>query len=105
MADVGIAQQHLAAANVNFGRNIEAALALGDMSFLGPDIAWVEALLVNHYHMPVNLLGDYLQAYASAASESLGPMGDVIVNWLVEISGALLPARGVEPSATEVSQA
>jgi methanogenic corrinoid protein MtbC1 len=89
MQEYQIGQQHLAAANTNIGRNIRAALTLGDMAFMGNDIQWVKDLLVNHYHMPSDLLDNYLTVYTSAALNNLGTNGRVITDWLSTICGDL----------------
>jgi MerR family transcriptional regulator, light-induced transcriptional regulator len=87
MAHSGMPQRHLASANNGMGRNIIAALALGNVDFLGPDIEWVEGMLVNHYNMPPHLLGDYLHAYYGATRAHLGISGHPLVRWLAQLLG------------------
>lgn len=84
-------RRHLAAANLNFGRNILAALTLGDMDFLNPDMDWIEGLLVNHYEMPPAALDHYLGAYYDAVRSHLGPEGDLVVEWMARLLGRELP--------------
>jgi MerR family transcriptional regulator, light-induced transcriptional regulator len=85
MAHSGMPQRHLASANNGMGRNIIAALALGNMDFLGPDIEWVEGMLVNHYNMPPHLLAEYLHAYYGAARVHLCISDHPLVHWLAQL--------------------
>jgi methanogenic corrinoid protein MtbC1 len=80
-------RRHLAAANLNFGRNIIAALTLGDMDFLDPDIDWIEGLLVNHYEMPPAALDHYLGAYYDAMATHLGADGHLVIEWMARLLG------------------
>jgi hypothetical protein len=72
---------HLAVANGEMGLNIGAALALGNIAYLGTDIGWVEDLIKN-YRLPTESLRAYLQAYYRAAGEQLDERGEPIVTWL-----------------------
>jgi methanogenic corrinoid protein MtbC1 len=72
---------HLALAHRELGWNIDAALGLGDMDFLGSDVEWVTGLLRNH-HLPAGALLGYLRAYHQAASEQLDERGRPITAWL-----------------------
>jgi DNA-binding transcriptional MerR regulator len=74
------AHKHLALANRELGLNIGAALALGDMDFLGTDIEWVAGLLRNH-RLPVEVLYRYLHAYHQTAIEQLDERGEPIITW------------------------
>jgi DNA-binding transcriptional MerR regulator len=78
-----IAPDHLALANRELARNIEAALTLGDMDFLGADIEWIRGLLTN-YALPAESLQGYLRAYCQAAQAHLDERGEPIVVWLVQ---------------------
>ena len=86
-----IPRRHLAMANQSMGRNIAAALALGNMNFLDPDIDWVEGLLVNHYEMPPEALDRYLEAYADAVSATLDQRGFLVMDWFARLLGRQLP--------------
>ena len=79
--------RHLATANLNFSRNIIAALALGSMDYLNTDIEWVEGLLANHYEMPAGVLIAYLKAYYTAASTQLDKDGYLVIDWLARLIG------------------
>jgi DNA-binding transcriptional MerR regulator len=79
----GPLSEHLALANRKLARNIDAALALGDINFLSTDIEWVSGLLSNH-QMSTELLTDYLKIYHKAAQANLDERGDPIVDWLAQ---------------------
>ena len=81
----GIAPLHLAMANRDLALNIDAALALGDMDFLGADIDWVAGLLSTH-QIPVETLREYLNVYYEAAETQMDGRGRPIVEWLARFS-------------------
>jgi len=83
----------LAVANLNFGRNILAALTLGSMDYLNSDIDWVEGLLVNHHQMPSDVLEGYLQTYYQACERHLESPGFVVIEWLSRLLGHPLPTQ------------
>ncbi len=84
MEHSGIIHDNLSLANLHFGRNIAAALALGSIDFLSTDIEWVHGLLAN-LRIPSVLLNDYLKAYHEAARQNLDERGALIVNWLAQV--------------------
>jgi hypothetical protein len=77
----GIAPAHLSIASRELALNISAALALGDIDFVGTDINWVNGLLSNH-QMPTELLDHYLRAYYTAAKMQMDERGQPIFDWL-----------------------
>ncbi|MCB0063260.1 MAG: MerR family transcriptional regulator [Caldilineaceae bacterium] len=81
----GMSHPMLRKANINFSRDIIAALAMGDIRFLGIDLAWVQGLLMNHYQMPKSMVIEYLQAYLQAAESVLNGQGPMLINWLKQI--------------------
>lgn len=80
----GYAHNHLAMANRELSLNIGAALALGDIDYLGTDIEWVTGLLRNH-RLPVEALYGYLDAYRQSIGEHLDERGQLIIDWLRKI--------------------
>jgi DNA-binding transcriptional MerR regulator len=80
-----LARNHLTTANRKMSLNIGAALALGDIHYLGTDIEWVRGLLRNH-QVPDRLMDLYLRAYHQAATKELGDEHPV-VGWLGELVG------------------
>ena len=96
-----MSQRLLAIANLNFGRAILAALTLGRMDYLNPDIDWVEGLLVNHHQLPAEMLEEYLNAYHAAALRHLQAEGYVVQEWLARLLGQSLPAHTQQMRAGE----
>jgi hypothetical protein len=72
---------HLEVANRELANNISAALALGDMGYLGTDMEWLKGLLSNH-HRPVEALREYLALYHKAAEQHMDRRAQPIVDWL-----------------------
>lgn len=72
---------HLHEANNQIGRDIIAALKLGDLSLLGSELKWVEGLLVN-FGLNPNTLEDYLETYLAFAKEALDERAAPIIEWL-----------------------
>jgi hypothetical protein len=86
MESKGMSRGYITVANTNLASNIMAALALGDMAFVGVDIDWVAGLLSNH-RLPVHLLRDYLGIYHQFAKSNLDDRGAPIIDWLARMSG------------------
>ncbi len=80
-----ISHDHLAYANIQLARNIIAALTLGDIQLVGPNLTWIEGLLSN-YQMPTEQLHHYLKAYYQATKLHLDKRGQMIVDWLAPLS-------------------
>ncbi len=83
----------LAVANLSFGRNIIAALTLGSMDYLNPDIDWIEGLLVNHHQMPPEALEGYLTTYYEASVRHLDEQGTAVIEWLSRLLGVPMPVQ------------
>lgn len=81
LKDKEIPYAHVVNANLHLARNIIAALKLGDMSFLGTEITWVQGLMDN-YGLDADYLPLYLDAYYRAASQHLNDSAQSVVNWL-----------------------
>lgn len=73
----------IALANDHLGRDIIAALKLGDISFIGANIHWLEGLLT-YRDMSEDLVLEYLTAYKEAAERLLPDLGRPIVDWLAD---------------------
>ncbi len=87
IGDTEIDPRHLSIANVNLGRDIQAALQLGGLEFLGHNLEWVETLLTGHFQIPAQQLYRYLELYLEAAINNLDRSGEPIVNWLSKVIG------------------
>lgn len=76
--------EHFVNANMHMARNITSALKLGDMNYIGTELAWIRQLLAN-YQWPAGTLQRYLAAYHEATDIYLNSSGQPIVNWLAQI--------------------
>jgi hypothetical protein len=83
-ASVGAEPQNLALAHRQMALNIDAALALGDLEFVGTDLDWLKGLLGSR-GQPTTILRDYLITYHQAAREHLDERGEPIVTWLERV--------------------
>jgi hypothetical protein len=97
LSSFSVVHEYVVMANRELALNIVAALSLGDMDYLGTDIAWLYGLLKN-FRMPQDALTDYLAAYYQTAQEQLDDRGRPIVTWLARLVNeqALNTARGRE---------
>lgn len=76
----------LARANRDFANSIGAALRLGDITLVGTDIHWFQALLTNmHYRLREQNLNQYMQAYLAAARATLDERGRVLIEWMESV--------------------
>ena len=75
----------MAAANRRLTGNILSALKLGNLDFIGPNLQWLEGMMINH-NMPPTVLCDFLKAYHRAAAQHLdAPSGEPVVSWLARV--------------------
>ena len=80
----GIPLDNIQGANEFLAQDIVAALSLGDLSFVRPEIEWAEKLITNH-NIPREMLSDYLLVYYEAAQLHLDEPGGPILEWLASI--------------------
>ena len=80
----GMTQSRLADANGVISMDIAAALSLGDMAYLGQEIAWLEGLMQNH-GFPVALLNQYIRTYVAVLDAHLGDQGQPIIAYLEQL--------------------
>jgi DNA-binding transcriptional MerR regulator len=90
--------RQLDVANRFMGKNIRAALALGNLNYIGPDLVWIEELLVSYYEMPAVMVNRYLHAYLEAARNRLGDGGKIVIDWFENLLG--INQDGSEPDLT-----
>lgn len=76
-----IPPDHLRIANRELAQHIQAALTLGDMSWINAEINWLGGMMDDR-HLPDESLRLYLQAYHRAAREYLAEPGGPILDWL-----------------------
>lgn len=82
LAASGMSHALLRKANINFSRDIIAALTLGNIDYLGVDLHWIQGLLTNHYQMPETMVTRYLAAYLEAAQRHLQDHATMLIDWL-----------------------
>ena len=75
--------EHFINANRHLARNITSALTLGDMAYIGTELAWIEQLLAN-YQWPAGTLQHYMAAYHEAAVLYLNGRAQPVVDWLTQ---------------------
>ncbi len=88
LGQMGFDAQHMTTANLHLSQDIEAALALGDMDYLGPEIEWINTYLT-HQNMPPQALQVYLVAYRDAVEAELNGAGKPILKWLKDLTATL----------------
>jgi methanogenic corrinoid protein MtbC1 len=77
----GTEEHHLEIANDFMGRDIQAALDLGDLNLLEHEMDWLAGLLKTH-NIPHELLLKYLTLYKQAVEANLDQRGQQVVDWL-----------------------
>jgi methanogenic corrinoid protein MtbC1 len=75
---------YLEIANQQISKDIDAALRLGSLEFIGYDLGWLKQLMENHNISPVGLK-TYIQAYYFAAKTHMDERGAPIVSWLTDL--------------------
>ena len=84
LASQGISRDYLNMATHELGANIDAALALGDMEYLGGNIEWLQGLIKSH-GIPAEELDTYLRTYFRIAQEQLDERGKPVLDWLSKV--------------------
>ena len=76
----------MAEANRRLTSNILSALKLGDLDYIGPNLQWLEGMIINH-NMPPDVLCHFLAGYHAAAVQHLSaPAGQPIIDWLAKVT-------------------
>lgn len=88
----GMEHHVLEIANEYLCQNITAALLLGNLDYLQPEMEWVE-MLIHNYGLPKHLLTDYLGIFISAIEEEMPESGQIIRDWLQKANEAILSVR------------
>jgi DNA-binding transcriptional MerR regulator len=84
----GIEPQHLADANLHLSEDVIAALQLGDIHFLSPNMKWVRGLIKN-YGIPVDSLDQYIGTYIQAMEQVMGEDANVVNEYLKGINSVV----------------
>lgn len=77
----GLKEHHLSLANNFLAQDISAALRLGDLNFIQPDLHWISKLLEN-IEMPPDWLPKYLETYRQGVAAHLDEGAHPIIAWL-----------------------
>jgi hypothetical protein len=77
----GQAPDQFASAGEFLTRNVTAALKLGDIDLVTPEVEWIGGLLGKRQLDP-ELLIIYLAAYRQALIDTLDERGQIIIDWL-----------------------
>lgn len=81
----GMPRQNMSISTLHLSRDIAAALMLGDMDYLQPEIAWIEGFgTANDIPRPV--LQAYFSAYHQAAEATLDQRARPALEWLERLS-------------------
>ena len=71
-------------ANHYFFQDMIAALKLGDINFLTPNIDWIKGLLLSRNY-PQEIFFTYLSSFARICEQNLGSQAEPILTWLTKI--------------------
>ena len=77
----GISPLQLNTANIHLQQNVYAALYLGDLDYLRPEIEWIQNMLHN-YNISPHMLSQYLHVYLQAVEQVMGDEAAPLLNWL-----------------------
>jgi methanogenic corrinoid protein MtbC1 len=80
LTDIGGEIDDMGVANRFLCQNIEAALILGDINLLEPELKWIVGYLDQKQSLP-DLLSTYLLGYSQALNQVLDEQGELIISW------------------------
>jgi hypothetical protein len=83
IATKNIPMKELADPITYLNKNIAAALYLGSLDLLAPELEWVKHLL-KHREIKEAYLGYYLEYYSETVTETIGDAAEPLVSWLVQ---------------------
>jgi methanogenic corrinoid protein MtbC1 len=84
----GFDHEQLAQANEQVGRDMIAALTLGNLDFLHPQLAWMEGVTQPPFGLSAQLLTKYLNAYIAAVERHTDERGALVTQWLHQTASA-----------------
>jgi MerR family transcriptional regulator, light-induced transcriptional regulator len=67
-------------------RHLIAALMLGNLDFMQPEIEWIRQLLSYHYAVPAGAVAAFLRVYASAVEHYAEGTNGLIHTWLYKVA-------------------
>lgn len=74
---------YLQHANEFFGDVLAAALSLGNIHFIDPDLEWLRNLMTQ-YELSADRIYPYINTYALAAQQHMGPHAQIIADWAAQ---------------------
>jgi hypothetical protein len=89
-APTALPPEQLDTALTYLGQAIADGLALGDLSLVAAEVAWVDGFLA-HARIPAQHLTSFLTAYQRALAENLGAQGSPIAD---SLAGLIPPGSG-----------
>lgn len=81
----GLNADYMVEVNTYFSDFLLAALELGDLSYLEPELDWVNSLLAER-KIPMNQMGPFLGQWKTALMHEIGPAAAPIAAWLEQHS-------------------
>ena len=72
---------HLEDTNDRLKKSILAALSMGDMAYINPELRLAQVLM-NNYGIPTDMQTKYMHAYHESSKTRLGADGRIVVKWL-----------------------
>lgn len=81
LGEAGFPANYMVDVNQYFTSRLIAALELGSLDFLTPDLMWVKKLLKDR-RIPPERLTDYMTIYQQALTGELGEEGALITEWI-----------------------
>lgn len=78
---------HLEDTNDRLKKSILAALSLGNIDYINPELALAQQLM-NNYGIPPEMQTKYLRAYHASSKIRLGAEGQIVIDWLDKLERA-----------------
>lgn len=81
---IGIPENYLHTAIIHLNKNLQAALRLGDINLLTPEIHWINGLITHRLtvHNLIPLIPQFLAAYKPLIENTMQADGIIITQWL-----------------------
>lgn len=78
-----LSSHHLQHSNEFFGDILAAALALGDINYINPDLDWLRNLMIQYDYVPDRIY-PYINAYVAAMQQHMGAHAQMIMDWAAQ---------------------
>jgi methanogenic corrinoid protein MtbC1 len=77
--------EYISLANHFLSDNIEAAIRIGNLDLIKPELDWIDELIKN-YQINGNALKNYIKSYLQAANSIMDDRGSLVIQWLERLS-------------------